>query len=197
MALRVVTKPKGELIPLDDAKQQLRVDFDDDNDLITGIIRAAGRRIEAITARRYLAQTLEWGRDCLANPMVLPVAPGGDSASIAVDWVKYFDLQGVQQTLDPALYWARPIGPTLKIVPRWFVVWPWVGDGPERVTIRFHTIGDPSCVSDNVRHACRLLVSHWYRNRDAVVGVDNRDSSGPLPEGVEQLLFDEQWEVPG
>ena len=33
-----------------------------------------------------------------------------------------------------------------------------------------------------------LLVGHWYEHREAVVGVDARDSSTPLPLGVDRIL---------
>jgi hypothetical protein len=36
--------------------------------------------------------------------------------------------------------------------------------------------------------AMLFMVSHFYEYRDAVVGVDNRDSSVELPLGVEALI---------
>lgn len=197
MALRVVTPPTGGLITLDEAKAQLRLDssFTDDDALVSALILAATRAIENRTQRRYLAQTLEWVREDWDNPMILPVAPALDSSKAAITWVKYVDLDGTLQTLDPSVYyWDRPYGATRSIVRKWYVIWPWLGDGAERVVIRFGITSTAADVPDDVKHACKLLVSHYYQNRDAVVGVENRDSSTPLPLGVADLLLNgETW----
>ena len=199
MALRVVTPPAdGEMfISLEEAKAHLRITEADDDDLIAGLILAAQDQIEDNTQRRYLTQSLEWvvngywgsGDDGLT----LPVAPSGGSNNISIDQIQYVAMDGAIQVLDPSLYWARPKGATLTIVKRWFVMWPWLGDGAERVIISFSVAGAPSTVPNRVKQAMKLLVSHWYENRDAVVGVDNRDSSTELPLGVEALLTAERW----
>ena len=192
MALRVVTAPTAGLITLDQAKAQCDVTWDDQDDLITAFIMAASDQVQANTQRRYLPQSLQWIRQDWGAHMVLPVAPGGDSQGIEVTGVTYVDLNGDTQTLDPSIYWARPDGDTLKVQLQWYQIWPWLGDGPQRVVISFD-INDKSTVSPAAVVACKLLVSHFYQNRDAVVGVDNRDSSTPLPYGVEALLSPDRW----
>ena len=199
MALRVVTPPQpaeGELvaglITLAQAKAQLDVEFDDDDDLISAIILAATDQVQVNTLRRYLPQSLEWVLQGWGDHMVLPVAPGGDSQGAEITGVSYVDENGDTQTLDPGIYWDRPHGDTRRLVLRWYQIWPWLGDGPDRVVIAFD-INAKSAPSPMAVHACKLLVSHWYEHRDAVVGVENRDSSAPLPFGVEQLLSSERW----
>jgi uncharacterized phiE125 gp8 family phage protein len=191
MALRVITPPAaGGLVPLADMLTHLRVDddapIDTDDNAVTAYIEAASDLIEAQTQRRYLPQQLAWDRLYLEDEMVLPVAPGGDCSNVSVDQVQYVDWNGDPQVLDPSLYWVRSAGATKAVVRRWFAVWPWVGDGPEPVTITF-TIG-PKTIS-----ACKLLTGHLWEHREAVVGVENRDSSTELPLGVAQLLFRERW----
>jgi uncharacterized phiE125 gp8 family phage protein len=193
MAIVVLQPPAtGGLIALADAKAQLRVDWDDDDALISAYITSASRMVEASVQRRYQPQQLAWIREHWHSPMVLPVAPGGDSSLIEINSISYVDLDGDTDQLDPSLWWARPFGDTLGVVRRWFAVWPLLGDGAARVTITF-SIGEDSAPSDLAIQATKLLVSHWYEHRDAVVGVDNRDSSTPLPYGVEQLLSPERW----
>ena len=199
MALRVVSPPEpaeGEsvagLITLAQAKAQCRVDADDDDDLLSALILAASGLVEANVQRRYLPQTLAWVLQAWGAHMVLPVAPGGDCTGVTITDVTYVDENGTQQTLDPSIYWARPHGDTLKVVLQWYQIWPWLGDGPERVVVNFQ-INQKSAPTPAAQHACRLLVSHWYNNPDAVVGVDNRDSSTPMPLGVEALLSPERW----
>ncbi len=192
MALRVVTAPAAGLISLVEAKAQLRVQFDDEDDLIGALVLAATDQVQANTQRRYMPQSLQWILQDWGDHMVLPVAPGGDSQGIEITGVSYVDENGATQTLDPSIYWARPHGDTLRLVLQWYQIWPWLGDGPDRVVISFD-ITEDSDASPMAKHACKLLVSHWYENRDAVVGVDNRDSSTPLPFGVEALLSPERW----
>ncbi len=192
MALRVVTAPAAGLISLAEAKAQLRVQFDDDDALIGALVLAATDQVQVNTQRRYMPQSLEWILQDWGDHMVLPVAPGGDSQGIEITGVTYVDENGATQTLDPSIYWARPHGDTLRLVLQWYQIWPWLGDGPDRVLISFD-ITEDSVASPMAKHACKLLVSHWYENRDAVVGVDNRDSSTPLPFGVEALLSPERW----
>lgn len=193
MALRTITAPSCGLITLEDAKEHLRVDFTDDDRLISALILSASNLVEANVQRRYLAQTVEWVRDHWDGKMVLPIAPGVSSSNISITGITYVDLTSTTQTLDPSLYWVRPTSDTQAVVRRWYAVWPLLGDGAERVVIRFVITGDITTVPPLAQHATRMLVSHLYQNRDAVVGVDNRDSSAEIPFGVEQLLSPERW----
>lgn len=195
MAIRVITPPSGGLIALSDAKRQCRVDHDDDDDLITDLILVAGAMVESFAQRRYLTQTLEWVCEGWTSRMALPVAPGGGPANGQIVSVTYVDLQSEMQTLDPSLYWDRPLGQTRALVRRWYSVWPLLGDGAERVVVRFSITGAQADVPPNVRHAVRLLVSHFYENRDAVVGIGGRDSPAEMPLGYAQLLTEELWDI--
>ncbi|HEY3694069.1 head-tail connector protein [Phenylobacterium sp.] len=194
MSVRVITPPTETVTAVDEAKLHLRIDASDEDDLVDALTWAAQGQIEATTQRRYCAQVLEWVRDCWGDQMVLPVAPGTDCSKITVVSVKYVDTTGALQTLDPNLYWVRPHGPTLAVVRRWFTIWPWLGDGAERVVIRFSIASTAGDAPFTVKAAAKLLIGHFYAHREAVVGVDNRDSSAPLPIGVEQLLNAERWD---
>ena len=70
------------------------------------------------------------------------------------------------------------------------VVWPLLGITPGAAKVKFTTGfgATADAVPEDLKHAVLLLVSHFYNHRDAVVGVDNRDSSGPLPLGVDSIL---------
>ena len=48
--------------------------------------------------------------------------------------------------------------------------------------------GDASTIPDDLKAAVKLLIGHWYEHREAVVGVEARDSSTPLPLGVDLIL---------
>jgi uncharacterized phiE125 gp8 family phage protein len=194
MALRLVTPPTEWLLSRDEAKAALAVDYADDDALIDAFIQSAHGVVEAETQRLYCAQVLDWVRPDLCPGMTLPVAPGGDFSKIEVVSITYADfVTGAGVVLDPAKYWAMPAGRTLAIQPRRFVYWPLVGDAAEPVVIRFKVTSTPADAAPEVKTAMRLLVAHFYKHREAVVGVENRDSSAPLPFGVEQCLVGERW----
>ncbi len=200
MALQLVTPaPTPGLIKLADAKAQLRIEPGDtyDDALITGLILSASDLVQDYTARRYLPETWNWILESWYEPMVLPLAPATHSDQVAINEITYAPLSGPPMlTLDTSIYWARPAGPTVKIVKQWFVIWPFLGDAPERVIVNFSLNAGVPAVPMRVQHAVKLLVSHWYQNRDAVVGVDGRDSSTELPLGVVNLLYAEMWDQP-
>lgn len=196
MALRVVTPPSDYLLTVDAVRPHLGLEPDetDWDALIAVQIAAAQAQVEAVTQRRFMPQTLEWVRESWDARMVLPVAPGGDVSKLSIDCVSYYDTAGVQQILDPAtMYWSRPVGATLAVVRQRFAIYPWIGDGPEPVVIRFSITSTAADASPGVLAAMKLLVGHFFLHREAVVGVENRDSSTPLPLGVDDLLRPEQW----
>ena len=193
MAVRIITPASGSLVSLSDMKLHLRVSWTDEDAYINALILAAQALVENWTQRRYLAQTLEQVLDHWNDPMVLPVAPGLGSTGASIVSVVYTASDGSTQTLDPSYYWDRPHGETRAVVRRWFVMYPWLGDGAERVVIRFTISGAYTDVPPAIQHGIKLLVSHWREHREAVSGVDGRDSAAPLPLGVRELLTAERW----
>jgi len=73
------------------------------------------------------------------------------------------------------------------------VVWPLLGIIPGAVKVTF-TCGFADTPADwpdrnrDLKQAIKLIVSHNYNHRDAVVGVEGRDSSTLLPQGVDSIL---------
>ena len=57
--VRVITPPAQMPVSLDTTKEHLRVDGTDEDDLITGYLKAAITRAENITGRALITQTLE------------------------------------------------------------------------------------------------------------------------------------------
>jgi hypothetical protein len=114
VALRVVTPAAEEaaLLSLEEARAQLRVDFDDQDLLIQGLIDAALDTIETDVHRRYFAQSLEWVCDTWPAGKPFPIAGGDGSFGMTVDSVTYIDLDGNAQVLDPSQYWVRPAPPS-------------------------------------------------------------------------------------
>ena len=211
MALQLVTPaPSPGLITSQQAIAQLRGQglLEDDEDLaeIEDMILEASRLVQDYAQRRYQPETWNWVLEQWHNAMVLPLAPATDSLQVCINSITYGALDGTTQTLDPSIYWVRPAGLGDKdrqalvrdlAVPR--------ATRPSAVVINFTRAqrrkppasGPSPAVPAAAQRAAKLLVSHYYQNRDAVVGVDGRDSSTELPLGVVNHLFSEMWHQPG
>lgn len=100
MSLIMITAPAVEPISLAEAKAQCKVETDADDALISGMISAARAQAEHKLNRPLITQT--WERVLDAFPEGAILLGLGPVQSIAS--VKYYDLAGVQQTLDPATY---------------------------------------------------------------------------------------------
>lgn len=78
-SISIKTSPTAEPITVSEAKAWLRVDHDDEDDLISGLITAARMQIEEWTSRALLTQTIVW---------TMSEATMG-TPSPAIDWPVY------------------------------------------------------------------------------------------------------------
>lgn len=184
--LDIITPPADPLagLTLEELKRHLRVDGDDDALDIADLGAVAVAMIETDVHRAYAERTLEWVLPCWRPVMRLPIAP-----VIAVEAVRYTDLAGAVQVLDPAAYVVEVSGRTRAIVARRGAVWPIVGQGEAPVTVTFRAGGLE--LPRMVRHAAKLIVGHLFDNREAVAA--NASNMGELPMGVEALISAERW----
>lgn len=204
----VVVEPAIEPLTVGEAKQHLRVDIDDDNDYIAGLISAARRYCEKYLARKLIATTVDqyvehlpaggyWNRSIRqhftpldpefypsnAEPVKLDVAP-----VLRLDSLRWTDGEGVEQFLESeSLKLLRREGGCFAR-PSSGVTWP---SPATDVRVRY-VVGygdDAKKVPSTIKHAVRLLIGTWYDTRESIVdGVVSR-----VPDGVERLLGLESW----
>lgn len=201
--LALYSGPSVEPITLDEAKLHLRQDVDDDDDLIASLVVAARRVCEARTRRAFLDQTWDYRLDAFPWPWVfhpdraaarvdyeirLPIATATSVTSIT--WIGW---DGSTSTLDPAGYVFAP-GEPGRIVPRPYDIWPWPQVRPAAISIRFVAGygASASAVPDTIKAAMKLLIGHWYENRE-VANIGN--ISTDLPWAVDALLSAEEWSL--
>lgn len=175
MALSLVTSPDDEPVTVEDAKIHVKVDTDDEDALIASLVQAAREYCEVFTGRKCLRQTWDLKLDdfpCNGFAMELPFPPVSSVTSVS-----YVDADGVTQT------WAAgatgyttdlPVGPQAshaRVFPSYGVWYPATRSQPNAVTVRF-VCGygtDAATVPAGFVAAIKLLLGHWYLNRESVV----------------------------
>lgn len=191
MALSLVTAPTCEPLDIEDVKSHLRVDVNDEDDLIAGLISAATQHVESYTHRALISQTWDDTRDefpCwMDDGWWLPKPPVSSVVSIA-----YLDNVGVTQTWASDQYvidlptgpWAR----RARITPAYNVSYPFTRSLLNAVTVRFvcgYGVSGTS-VPAPILQAMKLLIGHWYAQRESV-NIGNIVSV--IPQAVDSLLW--------
>ncbi|WP_315833901.1 head-tail connector protein [Bradyrhizobium prioriisuperbiae] len=182
-----------EVISLADMKKHLRVDAEDDNELIEAYTTAITQHLDGRDGylRRSIGEQtwelrLSWFPGGGSVPLPLPPL-------IEVVSVAYTDAAGSEQTFDGANYSVTGLGTNNgRVVLGYGKTWPAIGTGPEPVKIRFragYIDGGVSPSAPNVPgpilSAIKLMVGALYENRESVVvGV----TAIELPWAVQALL---------
>lgn len=99
--------------------------------------------------------------------------------------VQYYDFAGTLQTV-PASTYNVSLGTPGRIQPAYSKVWPIARPTIDCVQITFIAGqgADAAHVSENVKTAIKMLLAHWYENREAVA----QGQFGTVPMAVDALL---------
>lgn len=180
MGLMQTVAPTKLPLTLDEAKAHLKVDFDDEDALITSLIKSTRQMVEAYTMRQLITATFTltlcdfpggWGI------IELPRTPAQSISSIT-----YYDGDGTSTTLSTDYYELVKNDTVAWAVLKPGQSWPSVqSDKFEAVTVTFVAgYGDnPTSVPEPVRSAMLLLIGHLYEHREAV-NVGNIVTEMPL-----------------
>lgn len=190
--LQLVTTPPVEPITLAEAREYARIPHNDEDALVTSLIKVARQKIDGrdgILSRALVRQTWDWKIDRFDRRRLdLPLAP-----LQAVDSIKFRDPAGVEQTLDPSAYLVLGVndwGPG-QVELAAGQGWPGTNSAPEAITIRF-TCGYPpegddtstdyaANIPEPLKLAMKIMVAAWF---------ENRESLGRMPESARDLLTD-------
>lgn len=177
----LLTPPAAEPLSLAEAKAFLRVEHDDDDDIIAALIAGARIHVEAQTRRALVTQTWRLTRDCWPQHGRIEVRP---APLRTLDAARIYDRDNNPLELDVDTFVVDTAGSNLIFAP-WAVPHPTrLGAGIELdVTAGYGAAA--SDVPEPLRQAIRLLVAHWYENRGvAAIG----DTIALLPANVPALL---------
>lgn len=180
------TGPSSEPVTLAEAKEHLRVDIDDDDALITGLITAAREYVESVSG--WTLFTTTWRMildDWPSQPFIVLPRPPLQSVTSVV----YVDSQDNTNTWPTTEYVVETDRTPGRIHLVYGKSWPTATLRPASpITITF-TAGWPSVsqIPQRYKQAVLLLLGHWYENREAVV------VSGAVPKqlslAVDSLLM--------
>lgn len=183
--LKLLTPPAVEPVSLSEIKLHLRIDGTTEDTLLNALITTARQHVEAITRQALIQQQWQlvlddWWDDVLE----LPLPP-----LVSVDAITYKDAAGTTNTLPSSDYIYETVGvgrlrlaegkafPTVELHPF----------GAIKITFTAGYGTDAGSVPAPIRHAIKLLVGHYYENREAVI-VERGANIMQLPMAVDALL---------
>jgi uncharacterized phiE125 gp8 family phage protein len=166
MSSILLTGPAVEPVTLDEAKAYLRVEHDDDDDVIAALIAGARVHVEAQTRRALITQSWRLIRDAWPEGGHIAILPVPLRALTAA---RVYRLDGSAEDLDPAGFIAETAAAPAVLS---FVSG--VPPAPGRIAAGIELdiaagYGDaPADVPAGLRQAIRTLVAHWYENRGMI-----------------------------
>lgn len=182
MGVSLVTPPSGYPVTLAEAKENSRVTSDTEDGLIEGLIAAATGYVERFTDLAIGTRTWMLALDAFSDSIELPRGPVQSVGS-----VKYYAPDGVLMTLSTDVYTVDLTSYRQWIVRNSAESWPAILDGINAVQVTYDAgLVEGDLGYAEVQQAIKLLVSHWYHNREA---VSAGNAATELPMGVQALLL--------
>jgi uncharacterized phiE125 gp8 family phage protein len=194
MPFELVTPPAvdpttgiAEPVSLAEAKAFARVDIDDDDDLILGLISHARETAERLTNRQFLTATWNLVLDAFPGPSLMGV-PAGTPYSLpahavviakgpvqAVVSIDYLDMNFDLVTMPPEQYVVSDTADLTRITPVFGQIWqptlPQIG----AVTVQFVAgYGDSTQVPAGIKTWIKMRVDTLYNQRSEVAFARGR-----------------------
>lgn len=181
MSLTLVTAPTQEPMTTAEAKTHLRLDTSDDDAYVDELITAARKWVEGQTKRSLVQTTWDQKIDyCWPTKGGIPHIRLEKNPVSSVTSITYFSGASPNPTLSASDYTVVSREYGSYITPAYNVTFPtprWV---PECITVRFvaGSTSSPLDVPEPLVHAMKVLIAHWYENREV----------GSIPPMVESLI---------
>lgn len=193
MPFQLVTPPAEEPLTLWEARLHLRVDTDDDDLLIEGLISAARVAAETLTGRQLVTARWKWIGDSFPGPSLMGVPAGrvfslpGHAIQIpkspvrSVVAIEYLDMKSTWQTMPASDYTADLACEPARITPVFGRIWPICLPQIGAVAVTFDAgYGGPDQVPEGIKSWMKLRIGSLYRNREEVASL-SRGRIEPLP----------------
>lgn len=130
---------------------------------------------------------MEWWGGIRGRAIVLPRPPVASITS-----VQYIDDGGVLQTLDASMYQVDTDSEPARLLPAWGQIWP-VTRYPQLSAVKITYVAgyaSADAVPATTKQGIRLLLGHFYENREAVLAAGARGAAQAieLPLAAKSLL---------
>ena len=165
-----------------DMKNHLRVDHAVDDTLIEQIMLAATTAAENYQRRTYITRTRYHYLDKFQNVIRPPYSP-----LTIVNTLKYYDTDGVQQTLNAANYRVDAVKEPARITEAFGESWPSTREMTNAIEVSYESgYGATNAdVPDEIKSAIKMMVAHLYEHRESV----SAEQMYVVPLGAEELLY--------
>lgn len=176
------TAPTEEFISLIEAKTHLRIDHDDDNAMLAGLITAAISHLDGysgVIGRCLVSQTWNQPVQLWGAKIALPFP---SCASVVIT---YEDVNASSQTLDAAKY------EVIEGAISTYIAWRDAFDDPSTNTDKETPInvqfvsgyGDETTIPKPIWVAALMMIAHWYEVREC-----SSEQTYEVPFGVKAML---------
>ncbi len=193
MSLQLVTAPTEEPVTLVEAKLHLRVDFSDDDLLITALIAAARQAAETLTGRQLVTARWKYILDSFPGPSLMGV-PAGKTFTLpghailipkapvqSIVSIDYLDMNRTAQTMSSVNYATDLACEPARITPIFGQIWPINLPEIGAVSVTFDAgYGTATDVPEGIKSWIKLRVGSLYQNREEVAAMA-RGKIDPLP----------------
>lgn len=167
MGLLRTTDPALAPLNNDEIERHLVVAAGVDGLVIEGLVTAATNLVEGRLHRAIMPQTWQWTLDEFPDDRVIRI-PRPPLASVTS--VTYIDTAGTSQTFASSNYIVDASGEPGRIALIPSASWPATQDRINAVVVTYIAgYASQAVVPESIIHAIKLLVGHWYENREAVL----------------------------
>lgn len=159
MPARLITPPAALAVSLDAARDAARADGTDLDAEITQHVRAITEEAEHETGRAFIEQTWRVTLDAFPAQIMLPNPP-----LMSVESIKYYDAEGVQQTLAETEYEVNSASEPATVKPAYGKSWPSTAIRSDAVQVQYKCGygADESSVPESVKGYILARVAEAY-----------------------------------
>ena len=186
--LELTTGPTNEPISIAEAKRHMRVEHSDDDIFIGSLIQVAVNYVDATGALGKGMITQTWSEYFGPNLSTVRLSLGPVQS---VSSIQYYDANNTLQTDTLSNYYVIGTKGYITIYPKSGYTWPTVFNREDAIKITYVIgFGDTAAsVPATVKHALKMLVAHYYENREnELIGVNSKT----IPYGIDALLNTER-----
>jgi len=182
MSSNLLNGPAVEPLTLDEERAFLRVEHNDDDEVIAALLAGSRIHVEAQTRRALITQSWRLSFDTWPEDGRLNVRPGPLQSLTAA---RVYDLANVAHSVSVQAF-APDFGASDLLFVPWTVRPPLRPNSGIELDVVAGYGDNPLDVPEPLRQAIRLLVAHWYDNRGLVLPA--RTQPAPLPQTVAALI---------